>query len=191
MGLFDDVGRFLEDRLDEFLRNNPHLELQAMEEKLRDQEDETIQLIGDLRLKEKRIQDEILATAQEIQRWHGRIEKAKSAGRLDLVQPAQEREATLLREGNQRWGQMELVKERIKQAEDLQRKIQVRRQELQQKLVEVQAARASAAAQQSSQTIGWNQNPSTIHASADPLEQQFRRWEAQEELDQMKRNMGR
>ncbi|HAG84825.1 MAG TPA: TIGR04376 family protein, partial [Cyanobacteria bacterium UBA12227] len=26
MGLFEDLNRFLENRLDEFLRNNPHLE---------------------------------------------------------------------------------------------------------------------------------------------------------------------
>ena len=30
MGVFDDVSRFLEDRLEEFLKNNPHLELQAL-----------------------------------------------------------------------------------------------------------------------------------------------------------------
>ncbi|MFN7348495.1 MAG: TIGR04376 family protein, partial [Dolichospermum sp.] len=28
MSLFDDLSRFLESRLEEFLRNNPHLELE-------------------------------------------------------------------------------------------------------------------------------------------------------------------
>jgi hypothetical protein len=28
-------------------------------------------------------------------------------------------------------------------------------------------------------------------STADPLEQQFKRWEAEEELEQMKRNMGK
>ncbi|HEY9748351.1 MAG TPA: TIGR04376 family protein, partial [Allocoleopsis sp.] len=70
MGLFEDFSRFLETRLEEFLRNNPHLELQALEEQLREQEEEALRLMADLRLKEKQAQDNILATAQEIQRWH-------------------------------------------------------------------------------------------------------------------------
>lgn len=193
MGLFEDFSRFLETRLEEFLRNNPHLELQVLEEQLRGQEEETARLMGDLRLQEQKLQQEILSTAQEIQRWHVRIEKAKSANRWDLVKPAQEREAALLREGNQRWGQMQVLKERIKQTEDLQRKIQVRRQEVKAKAVQAQAARTSARTEQQTwSTTGWNQSGSySTFKGADPLEDQFRRWEMDEELDQLKRNMGR
>lgn len=192
MGLFDDFSQFLEARLDEFMRNNPHLELQALEEKLREQEQETRRLMADLRLKEQQLQDGILATAQEIQRWHSRIEKAKSAGRMDLAEPAQAHEAGLLREGNQKWGQMEILKQRLKQTEELQQQIQTRRQEVQTKLTEAQAARA-AQTETRWAVNGWNQdqNASYIHSSADPLEQEFKRWEAQEELEQMKRKMGK
>ena len=192
MGLFDDFSRFLESRLDEFLRNNPHLELQALEEKLREQEQETRRLMADLRLNEKQLQDEILATAQEIQRWHIRIEKARAAGRLDLAEPAQAHEAGLLREGNQKWGQMEMLKQRLKQTEELQQQIQTRRQEVQTKLTEAQTARATQTETRWA-VNGWNQdqNASYIHSSADPLEQEFKRWEAQEELEQMKRQMGK
>jgi uncharacterized protein (TIGR04376 family) len=188
MGLFDDFSQFLEARLDEFLRNNPHLELQALEEKLRDQEQETRRLMADLQLKEKQLQEEILTTAQEIQRWHLRIEKAKAGGRMDLAEPAQAHEAALLREGNQKWGQMEMLKERLKQTETLQQKIQTRRQEVQTELTQAQAARA-AQTEQRWAVNGWNQSTSYIHNSADPLEQQFSRWEAQEELEQMRRKM--
>ena len=189
MGLFDDLGRFLEDRLDEFLKNNPQLELQALDEKLREQEQETRRLLTDLRSREQQVQDGILSTAQEIQRWHMRIEKAKAAGRLDLAEPAQAHEASLLREGNQKWGQMEVLKERIKQTEELQRKVQVRRQEVQAELKQVQEARASQAAQRWEVT-GWNSSANYVKAN-DPLEKQFQQWEAQQELDQMKRNMGK
>jgi uncharacterized protein (TIGR04376 family) len=190
VGLFDDFSRFLENRLDEFLRNNPHLELEALLEQLRGQEEDTLRLISELKLQEKRSQDEILSTAQEIQRWHIRIEKAKAAGRFDLVQPAQEREAALLREGNQRWGQMQGIKERLTQAKELLRRIQQRRQEVQTKAAQTQAARSNYQAEQSWQTAGWNQsNYST--SGADALEDTFRHWETQDELDKMKRNMGR
>ncbi|WP_416674229.1 TIGR04376 family protein [Egbenema bharatensis] len=194
MGLFEDFSTFLETRLEEFLRNNPHLELQALEEQLRDQEQETIKLLGDLRLREKRLQDEILSTAQEVQRWHVRVEKAKAAQRLDLAQPAEEREAALLRQGNQLWGQMEMVKQRIQQTIELQRQIQARRQEVKAKVAEAHAAAAQSSYQaqteQQWQTTGWNRGFG-YSTSADPLEQTFRRWETDEELEDLKRQMGR
>lgn len=193
MGLFEDFSRFLETRLEEFLRNNPHLELQALEEQLREQEEEALRLTADLRLKEKKLQDDILATAQEIQRWHVRIDKAKAAGRWDLVKPAEEREAALLREGNQLWGQMQGLKDRLQQTQELQRKIQARRQEVKSKATEAEAARTAAQAQSSDswQSIGWHRSDTYLHNAADPLEAQFKRWEMDEELDQMKKNMGR
>ena len=195
MSLFDDVSSFLEGRLDEFLRDNPHLELQGIEDQLRDQEEEIIRLLADLRLKEKRLQDEVLATAQEVQRWHERVEKAKSANRLDLAKPAEEREAALLRQGNQLWGQMENGRQRIQQTLELQQQIQVKRKEVQAKVTAAYANRRSQSFQQTEQqwqTTGWNQgvSPTAGASSADPLEQAFRRWETDDELEQLKRNMG-
>ena len=67
MGLFDEIEQFLEERLDEFLRNNPHLELQAIEDQLREQEQDTSKLIVKLQLEEKALQDRILETANDIQ----------------------------------------------------------------------------------------------------------------------------
>lgn len=190
MGLFDDFNRFLESRLEEFLRNNPHLELEALLEQLREQEEDTLRLIADLQLQERRSQDEILATAQEIQRWHIRVEKAKTAGRQDLVQPAQEREAALLREGNQRWGQMQGIKERITKAKELMKQIQQRRQEVQAKAAQAQANRTNYQTAQSFDTTGWNQSRNSSKG-ADDLEATFQRWETQDELEQLKRNLGK
>ncbi len=191
MGLFDDLNRFLENRLEEFLRNNPHLELEALLEQLRGQEQDTLRLIADLQLQEKRSQDEILSTAQEIQKWHIRVEKAKASNRQDLVAAAQEREAALLREGNQRWGQMQGLKERIAQSKELLRKIQVRRQEVQVKATEAQSVRAKVQTQQRIETNGWSNQATTSNSNSDDLEEKFRRWETQDELEQMKRNMGK
>ncbi|MBE9177934.1 TIGR04376 family protein [Oculatella sp. LEGE 06141] len=192
MGLFEDLSRFLEMRLEEFLRNNPHLELQALEENLRQQEGETTRLLGDLQRREKQLEEEILSTAQEIQRWHIRIEKAKSVNRLDLVKPAEEREAALLSQGNQLWGQMQVLNDRIKQTIALHQQIQTRRQEVKVKVAEAEAARASQKGEQQWQTSGWNQGYRFGSSNpADPLEATFRQWETEEELEQLKRNMGR
>ncbi|CDN15766.1 MAG: TIGR04376 family protein [Richelia sp.] len=194
MGLFDDLSRFLENRLEEFLRNNPHLELEALLEQLREQEEDTLKLIADLKVQEQRSQDDILSTAQEIQRWHIRVQKAKNAKRPDLAAAAQEREAALLRQGNVLWGQMQGLKERITQAQELLHKIQVRRQEVQAKATEAQANRARAQAQTKTQqridTSGWS-SASSYNRSFDDLEEKFRRWETEAELEQMKRDMGK
>ncbi len=190
MGLFDELSRFLENRLEEFLRNNPHLELEALLEQLREQEEDTLKLIADLQLQQKRSQQEILSTAQEIQKWHLRVQKAQANNRQDLAAAAQEREAALLRQGNQLWGHMQGLKERLNQAQDLLRKIQQRRQEVQAKAAEAQTARAQQA-QQRWETSGWWNQPHTDYSGYDPLEEKFRRWETEAELEQMKRNMGR
>lgn len=189
MGLFEDLSGFLEMRLEEFLRNNPHLELQALEEQLREQESETVRLLADLRLREKQLQDSILSTAKEVQLWHVRIEKARNAQRFDLLKPAEEREAALLRQGNQFWGQMEMVKERIKQTVELQQQIQVRQREVKQKVVQAQTAARTTQTEQQWQTTGWNQSYVGSAKSADPLEQAFNRWEMDEELEALKRQM--
>ncbi|GAB4293162.1 MAG: TIGR04376 family protein [Oscillatoriaceae cyanobacterium] len=191
MSVFENIGNFFETRLDEFLRNHPHLQLQALEEQLREQEEDTLKLIRDFQIKEKQLQEQILATAEEIQRWHARIAKASSAGREDLARAAQEREAALLRQGNQLWGQMQGVKERIEKAKEIYRKIQGRRKEVQAKAAETTAARAKQV-QQDSETKGWNQSyQPRMGSSFDDLELEFRRLETEDELERMKRNMGR
>ena len=191
MGLFDDFSRFLETRLEEFLRSNPHLELQAIEEQLKEQEEDTLRLILEIQKQEKQLQAEILSAAQEIQRWNDRANKAKAANRLDLAQAAQERQAALLRQGNQRWGQMQGCKERIEKAKELYCQIQVRRKEVRASAAEA-ATRATTKTEQNWDTKGWNQTPNyNSFNAADPLEQKFQNWEADEELDRMKRNMGK
>jgi uncharacterized protein (TIGR04376 family) len=194
MGIFDDFSRFLETRLEEFLRNNPHLELQALVEQLKEQEQDTRSLIQELEGQKKRLEDEILALAQDIQTWHARIEKAKKAQRLDLAQAAQEREASLLRQGNQIWGQMEGVKKRLIQSQELLQQIQQRQKEVQIKAEQMKTEKAKTAqTTANSDTVGWNQgaNYRTYNRAADPLEATFHDWELEDELRDMKRNLGR
>lgn len=182
MSVFDDMSRFLEERLDEYLRAHPQLELQVLEDKLRDQVADTSRLLTQLQTEEQQQQQAILNTANEIQRWHQRIKKAKEAGRKDLATAAEEREAALLRQGNQQWGQLELIKERMTQTKSLHQKIQARQQE-------VKAKSRQAPKPPPQPTTGWYQPPST--SGADPLEEKFQRWEMDDELDQLKRKMGR
>ncbi len=189
MSIFHDFSRFLETRLEEFLKNNPHLELQALLEQLREQEEQALKLILEKEGEKKRLETEILSLAEDIQSWHKRVAKAQAAGRLDLAQRAQEREATLLRQGNQLWGQMEGAKQQIAQGKTLLQQIRRRKQELQTKAREAQATQA----QSNYDTKGWNEsinfNYSTYKKSADPLEAEFQKWELDDELEALKRDI--
>ncbi|WOD37486.1 TIGR04376 family protein [Nodosilinea sp. E11] len=191
MGLFEDLSKFLETRLDEFLKANPHLELFGLEDQLRGQEQDAIRLLGDLKRREKQLEDSILATAQDIQRWHERIKNAQAANRLDLVKAAQEREAALLRQGNQYWGQLKGVKDQIEQTRTLQKEIHDRRRELKAKIAETQAQRT--AQRTTSWDAGWAKSPfeGSGRGSMDPLEKSFQQWETEQELEELKRQMGR
>jgi len=193
MGLFDDINNFLEERLDEFLRNNPHLELQAIEEQLIEQEQDTRKLIAKLQLEEKSLQDRVLEIANNIQTWHSRITKAETAKRPDLADAAREREAELLRQGNQVWGQMEGVKQRAVKAKELLVQIKQKRKEIEGQ--SAQAKTTTASKEYSSGTVGWDRGANSASASdsrsADALEAEFQQWEVDEELEQIKKNMNR
>jgi len=191
MGLIEDISRFLETRLEEFIRNNPQVELQALAEKLRQQEDEVVRLIADFRVQEKSLQDQILAIAEDIRIWHDRVLKAQKAGRQDLVSAAQEREGALLRQGNQVWAQMELIKKRLSQTVELQGQIKERIKEVNIKIDQVAKARPQSESEPK-YSFNWeNLNTPPSRDSDDPLEAQFRKWELDDELEQLKRKMGR
>lgn len=187
MALFDDFSRFFETRLDEFLKSNPHLEIEALLEQLREQERDTFKLIQTLETEKTQLESQILDLAQEIQHWHDRVAKAKAAHRDDLAQAAQKREAALLRQGNQVWGQMEGTKQRLSQATILLSQIQPKIKEVQ---TQAQQARTAQSAN-NWDTIGWNQgsSSSSYNKANDPLESAFQRWELDEELEQIKRNL--
>lgn len=187
MGLLEDLSQFLETRLEEFLQSNPHLELLALDESLREQTAEVNRLLLDLKAQLQLVQEQIRATAQEVQRWHVRVDKATSANRPDLAEKAQERETAFLHQGNQQWSRMKLLEERIQQSAELLQQVKARRQEVQAKIAEVQAAQAQTATPW--EPSGWTATPPST--GADPLEAAFSRWEADLELDEMKRNLGR
>ena len=159
---------------------------------LRGQEQDAIRLLGDLKRREQQLEDSILATAQDIQRWHDRIQNAQAAHRVDLVKAAQEREAALLRQGNQYWGQLKGVKDQIEQTRTLQKEIHDRRRELKAKIAEAQAQRTAQRTTTSWDTCwanppfeGFGRDP------MDPLEESFQRWETEQELEELKRQMGK
>jgi uncharacterized protein (TIGR04376 family) len=191
MTLLEDMKRFLESQIDDFLSKNPHLELQVIEEQLTQQETDTLQLILDVKFQEKQVEQEILNTAQDIKNWYDRVQKATAANRTDLATAAQDRVNALLPQGNQLWGKMQGLKERKAKAQELLQNIKSRRTEVKAKSAAAQAARTQAATNTSSSNWGSVNSYTSDSNFADPLDAQFRRWEADEELENLKRNLGK
>ena len=213
VSLFGDFNKFLEDRLDEFLQNNPHLELQVLDDELRDQEADTVKLIAEFERKEKQLEAKILETAESIQLWHGRAAKARQAGRSDLAEGAAEREAALLREGNQLWAQRKAASDRLEQAKVLQGEIRQRRQALKVKAAELKAQQANPATSSTTNPATntatntatnpatnpappgtfpgqhWDAGNTSYTKATDPLEQAFVSWEMDDELEELKRQI--
>lgn len=190
MSLFDDFSKFLETRLEEFLRNNPDLELEALLDQLNAQLQDNIKLIAQLKIEQKKLETEILSLSKDIQTWHARISKAEVAGRLDLAQAAREREASLLRQGNLVWGQRSNVAQRLTQAQELFIQIEERQKEVKVKLAQVKANKQYSQSN-NYDNMGWHQdtNYRNYNNNYDALEEQFQRLETDDELEKMKRNL--
>ena len=189
MGLFNEVGRFFETRLEEFLKSHPHLELQAIAEQLEEQEREAIRLRTDLQNQLEQVEQRLTTIAQDIKHWHQRVQQAEAGGRQDLAAAAKTREAALLREGNQFWGKMQGTKKRIEQTHSLLVQLQQKREEVQVKMDELQASQKV----HDDYTTSWENlggdRPTSTDAS-DPLEAKFQQWEVDDQIRKMKQKMG-
>jgi uncharacterized protein (TIGR04376 family) len=190
MGAFEDMSRFLEERLDEFLKAHPDLELQVLEDRLREQEQDAQKTLRQLETEEHQAQQNILKTAQEVQLWHGRIAKAEQAKRPDLAEAAKEREAAFLRQGNQQWAQMSLSQQRIEQVKTLTEQIRCRRQDLK---VKMRQQAQNKPPQSPPTPQAWQTTTSSKQSffeELDPLEAKFKTLEMEEELETLKRKLG-
>jgi len=137
-----------------------------------------IRLIADLQMQEKRSQDEILSTAQENQLFG--LKEAKTAGRFSS---GGTRARLYCWEGNQRWGQMQA--ERTSHRPKLlpsrcgDKRCKPKQPKHRQRQISSLA-----------ETAGWNHS-GDYSGGADALGTHFSAGETREELEQLKRNMGR
>lgn len=183
MNIIDELNRFLEDRLEEFLKQNPHLELQALDEELSDQLHQARQRLSQFEQQEKTLQMQIVDTAKEVELWHRRVRKAEGAGRQDLAQGARNREQELLNQGNHLWKQMQVRQTLQGEHRQLIQSIEQRRQELHQKM----AALKTEKAKNSPNAQPWPASPPP--RDLDPLEHLFQQLETDLELEELKKQL--
>lgn len=190
MSLFENFSTFLESKLDEFLLRNPHLELEVLLEELNEEKQDTIKLINQLTLELPKLEKEIISVAQEIQKWHARIDTAEASQRFDLAKAAREKENDFLRLGHFIWNERASKEKHLTENKELLIKIEKRQKEVKQKLTEVKAKQGFTSSNNwdnfsTNQRVNYSQNNSNLNY----LEKQFESLETDEEIAKMKRDL--
>jgi hercynine metabolism protein len=168
---FEQLEAKLNQQLEAFLRANP-----AQEALLQDQEQQE----RDQRLRQRRqeltqqadaLRAELLQQAAMIQQWQGRVQRARQAGADDLAVRAEAHVATLMDQGRQRWQLLEALGQAYAAVEREE-------QQRQQRTTTRQAG-------------GPHASTGPAGASTTPdLEQAWARFEADQELEQLRRRQG-
>ena len=181
MGLFDGVSKFLESRLDDFLKMNPQLNLSFLEQEIKQQREDTKGLIAQLESQEKNLQGKVISLGKEVGLWNDRIAKAKQGGRDDLAIAAEKKQASLLQEGNATWQKMQEIKKQIQETKKLLLNLTEKQKEIQLKKQELN--------QSKNKSYGSNYESNSAKPKKDDLEKKFQQWELEQELRKMKENL--
>ncbi|MDR7920649.1 hypothetical protein RHK62_00365 [Thermosynechococcus sp. HY213] len=180
MSFFRDLNAFLEQKLEDFIRANPQLELNLLLLELEDQERETQERLLRLQQEVNTCEQQILGLVSEIRRWRDRTHTAMAAQRPDLAELARQREAELRQRGEQLWTQRLDALNQIPVTQQLLQKIRDRRREV---MNRVPSASAPPPPPPPPPRMSSDLN--------DPIEAEFRRLELQTALEELKRSMGR
>lgn len=192
MSIFDNFTTFLESKLDEFLQNNPQLNLTILAQEIKQEKQDTIKIISQLETKQKKLETEILKLVQDIKLWCERIEKAEKAKRIDLAQEAEQRKNLLLSQGNIAWQEMKKVKAQIANSKQKMINIEQKEREINLKIQELEKTKYQREHYSKTSTDSSYSNNSYYNFNEknyDDLEKKFRDWEVSMELEEMKRKM--
>jgi hercynine metabolism protein len=154
----------LNQQLESFLRANPQQEALLAEQAQRDRQQRLLQERLKLRQEAELQRQGLLRLAGEIRQWQERSERARGAGAEELAARAEAHIATLMEQGRNRWQTLAELGERFAAVE--------------RELAELTAAPTPPAPGRSGERVA---------DGMAELEQDWRRFEAQQELEALRR----
>lgn len=160
----DDLESRLESTFEAFLRANPGQEALLQEQEARERQQRLRRQRLELQGQAELGRRRLLELAQEIRRWQERVERARQAGAEDLAERAQAHITALMEQGRQRWQELGELGRRFAAVE--------------QELVDLGRR-------------GTPPPPSPQDTLQDRLEGDWAAFEARQELDDLRRRMGR
>ena len=157
----------LNQQLESFLRANPQQEALLAEQDQRDRQQRLLNERLKLRQEAELQRQGLLRLAGEIRQWQERVERARTAGAMDLAARAEAHIASLMERGRSRWQTLGELGQRVEAVE----------QELR------QLARPTSSATPS----GTKRPPGGAASGGSDLEAAWSRFEAQQELEELRR----
>ena len=154
----------LNQQLESFLRANPQQEALLAEQAQRDRQQRLLHERLKLRQEAELQRQGLLRLAGEIRQWQERSERARGAGAAELAARAEAHIATLMEQGRNRWQTLAELGERFAAVE--------------RELAELTAAPTAPAPGRSGERVA---------DGMAELEQDWRRFEAQQELEALRR----
>jgi hercynine metabolism protein len=109
----DHLEARLEQTLEGFLQANPDQEALLAEQEARDRQRQLRRDRVTLKAEAELQRQGLLRLAEDIRSWQGRVERAQSAGALDLAGRAEAHIATLMDQGRARWQTLAELGERF------------------------------------------------------------------------------
>ena len=167
---FEQLEAKLEQQLEAFLRANPAQDALLRDQAQQDQRQRLLRQRLDLQQQAETLRAELLALAGNIQQWQGRLGRARQAGATDLAERAEAPCRDLMEQGRRRWQRLE----------DLGREFS----ELESALQDAQVATGSARPQAERRAAPPNE---ASNASPDDLDRSWARFEAEQELEELRR----
>jgi hercynine metabolism protein len=167
----DHLEARLEQTLEGFLKANPEQETLLAEQEARDRQRRLRRDRVTLKAEAELQRQGLLRLAEDIRSWQGRVDRAKTAGAVDLAGRAEAHIATLMEQGRARWQTLAELGERFAAVE-----------------VELQALATSGSAKGSPA-------PGSPAKAAQPgetgLEADWAAFETQQELEALRRKLQR
>lgn len=176
MSWLDDLESRMESQLEAFLRASPAQEALLAEQERQDRLNELRRHRLDLQQQAEQQRQDLLQLAVEIRQWQERVERARSAGATDLANRAETHIAGLMERGRLRWQSLAELGQQFTALE-----------------WELTELGRRAAAPNATQEPGPANGASPEAAAPEPanLDSDWAAFEAQQELEQLRRRMRR
>lgn len=157
MSWLDELERSLEQRLDAFLKANPHQDILLRDQHLQDRQRSLEQQRLQLQHQAHDLRRQLLNLAKEVRNWTARSDRARTAGAQELAKRADQHIQALMNQGRDLWTELNAL-----------------------------GATFQTVEQQLDQLMTSNTKPSPSRN----LEQDWALFEAQQELDELRRQHG-
>ena len=157
MSWLDELERSLDQRLDAFLKANPHQDILLRDQHLQDRQRSLEQQRLQLQHQAHDLRRQLLNLAEEVRNWTARSDRARTAGAQELAKRADQHIQALMNQGRDLWTELNAL-----------------------------GATFQTVEQQLDQLMTSNKTPSPSRN----LEQDWALFEAQQELDELRRQHG-